>query len=120
VRWMLVLRVALSGPLRCCHRPVSRRCVPGPSLPDPPRCCVGLRCLTTRRSRSFGFSAPPTSLASRSGPWRLPSGRRSCCCQKGRDTTHDLARTLEDLVRAPVWSSGATSDGRPFVPDLLP
>ena len=65
VRWLRLLRVALSGPLRCCHRPVSGRCVPGPSRPGPPRCCVGLRCLTTRRSRSSGFPAPPASLAFR-------------------------------------------------------
>jgi hypothetical protein len=77
-RWMFGLRVAPSGPLRCCHRPVSRRCVPFPLPPGPPRYCADLRCLTTRRSHSLGFAAPPTSLASRPGPWRLSPGRRSC------------------------------------------
>jgi hypothetical protein len=61
-RWPFVLRVALSGPSRCCHRPVSGPRVPGPSRPGPPRCCAGLRRLTTHRSRSFGFPAPPAPL----------------------------------------------------------
>jgi hypothetical protein len=52
---------------------------PGPWPPDPPRCCTCLQRVTTRRSRSFGFAAPPApfSLAgwtlAYSGAW--PAGR---------------------------------------------
>jgi len=35
--------------------------LPSPQ-PDPPRCFVDLQCLTTRRSRSSGFPAPPMSF----------------------------------------------------------
>jgi hypothetical protein len=120
VRWSFVLRVALSGPSRCCHRPVSRRCFPGPSRSGPPRCCADLRRLTTRRSRCLGLAAPPASLASRPGPWRVPPGRQPGCFQSSRGTTRDLALTLEDLVRAPVRRSRSADDCRSFAPSLLP
>jgi hypothetical protein len=36
--------------------------LPSSVTADPPRCCVDLRCVTTRRSRCFGLATPPASF----------------------------------------------------------
>jgi hypothetical protein len=71
VRWRLGAWLVPSRRGRCCHQSVSRRPAPGPWTPGPPRCCADLRRLTTRRSRSPGFAAPPPSLGL--STWTLAS-----------------------------------------------
>jgi len=52
---------------RCSGRSAWRRSasvsLPSSVAADPPRCCVDLRCLTTRRSRCLGLATPPASFA---------------------------------------------------------
>jgi hypothetical protein len=97
-----------------------RRPLPGPSRPDPPRCCVVLQRVTVRRSRSSGFAAPPA-------PLRLSAWTLACSAEPppGRlpfrlDTAHGLSLTLEDLVRVPVRTSRSAHGGQPFVTSVLP
>jgi hypothetical protein len=86
----------LSGPFRwpAPKYPPPSRTVP--VRPDPPRRCVDLQRLTSRRSRSFGFAAPPPSFLPcgldpgvfrrNAPPVGFPSGaaRRSWSCARPR------------------------------------
>jgi hypothetical protein len=113
-RSFLIRGFPRTAPRRCL------RCSPGPSRPDPPRCCVALQRLTVRRSHSNGFAAPPTSLC-------LSTWTMACSAEPppGRlpfqlDTAPGLSLTLEDLVRVPVRAASLTYGGQSFVAFLLP
>jgi hypothetical protein len=81
------------------------RCVLGPfrsSKPDPPRRCVDLQRFPARRSRSFGFPAPPPSLDL--SVWTLASsaGQRTGWSPIRSLTAPGLTLALEDHVRVAV------------------
>lgn len=80
---------------------------------DPPRCCVDLQCLTVRRSRSSGFSAPPTSLCL--SAWTLACSvvRPSVQFPERWVTTPGLSLTLEDLARFPVRAPALPTMAQP-------